>query len=221
MEAITGYLQPYREQLRYLALILSCVKLCRGMGLLCRLKSSDGDGDDVSTKPLMGALMLATLGMRLAQLNRDQTMLTLHTTSLVLNLTFLCIFYHYASPGHRRRILGKTMLIVLLISICLYYSKVGELVRVKRDLSIVMTATTSLLIILGLLQRTGCLGCLISIMVVSSKLLYALSTTDRFMLYQSMVIFSLDLLRILLLLLNTDSDDDECSCCGCGSIMGD
>lgn len=217
MEAISGFLKPYREKLRYFALMLSCVKLCRGLGLIFRVSSNSGYSDSISTKPLLGALLMSTLGMRLAHLNHDQTMLTLHSTSLVLNVTYLSIFYQYATPERKIRIVTKTILIVLLIIICMVYSMFGDKANVKRDLSIVMTATTSVLILLGLLQRTGCLGCLISILVVSSKMLYALSTMNRFNLYQSLVVFCLDVVRITVLLLSTNYEVDNCCCCECPS----
>lgn len=213
MEFISGLLKPHREKLRYLALMLSCVKLCRGLGLLFRVRSNSGNSDSISTKPLLGALLMSTLGMRLAQLNHDQTMLTLHSTSLVLNVTYLSIFYQYAPPERKIRIVTKTMLIVLLITICMIYSLFGDAANVKRDLSIIMTGTTSMLILLGLLQRTGCLGCLISILVVSSKMLYALSTMNRFNLYQSIVVFCLDVARIAFLLLSANYEADNCCCC--------
>ncbi|TDG41543.1 hypothetical protein AWZ03_012029 [Drosophila navojoa] len=212
MEFISGFLKPHREKLRYFALMLSCVKLFRGLGLLFRVRANSDTSDSISTKPLLGALLMSTLGMRLAQLNHDQTMLAVHSASLVLNVTYLIIFYHYAPPERKIRIVLKTMIISLLIIICLIYSFLGDRANVKRDLSIIMTSTTSLLILLGLLHRTGCLGCLISILVVSSKMLYALSTMNRFNLYQSLVVFCLDVARIAFLLLNTTYEGDDCCC---------
>ncbi|EDW62702.1 uncharacterized protein [Drosophila virilis] len=197
METIGALLQPHRRQLQQLAIALSCVKLLRGLGLVFRMKS-DRCNEAISIRPLLGALLLAALGMRLAQLGGDRLMLKINGSSLALNLVFLGMFYGYATPAYKRRIWRRTLLIGLLIGICLSYSLIQpELATVKRHLSIMMTATTCLLIVMGLLQRPGAvLGCLISIMVATSKLLYALAMLNTFMWYQNLLVLCLDLLRV-------------------------
>ncbi|XP_064546626.1 uncharacterized protein LOC135434140 [Drosophila montana] len=197
METIGALLRPHRRQLQNLAIGLSCVKLLRGLGLVLRMKT-DRTNDAISIKPLLGALLLAALGMRLAQLSGDRLSLKINSTSLAVNLVFLGMFYGYAPPACKRRIWRKTLPIVLLIVICLVYSVIrAEAATVERHLSIMMTATTSLLIVMGLLQRTGAvLGCLISIMVATSKLLYALSMLNTFMWYQNLLVLCLDVLRV-------------------------
>lgn len=196
METLGALLQPHSQYLQQLVIVLSCVKLLRSLKIVCLLKMRTGS-DGLAMKSLLGALILAVLGMRLAHLRGNPMMMIINSTSLMVNVAFLTIVYGYASPEYKSCICRKLLLIVMLIVLCLCYSVIANPETVQCFLSLGRTLTTSLLIVMGLLKGTdGGLGCFMSMLLAASKLLYALSMLNTFMFYQSFFVLCLNLLRI-------------------------
>lgn len=191
---------PYSQNLQQIVIVLNGLKLLPSLKIVFLVKMQLY-GDILSLKSLLGDLILAVLGIRLAHLSEDPITMNMNTTSLVLNITFLVNLYRYALPEYKLWIRRNFLLIVMLICLCLWYSILEDPMTVKCSLSIFRTGMTSLLIVMGLLQRTGdVLGCSMSLLRATSKLLYALSILNRFMVYQSLFVLCLVLLRYFYML---------------------
>ncbi|KAL7745537.1 hypothetical protein ACLKA6_015526 [Drosophila palustris] len=204
MESLGASLQPYSQHLQQLVMVLTCVKLLRIFKIMLLLRR-ETCSDSFPLKSLLGALIHAVLDMRMAQLTGDSIMIKISTSSLILNVTLLALLYCYASPEHKSRILRKMLVIVMLLVLCFCYSIIDDPTTVLCFLSIWRTLTTCLLIVIGFLQATdAALGCVMSTLLATSKLLFALSTVNNnnnsnntFMVYQSLFVLTLNLLRIL------------------------
>ncbi|KAM8721708.1 hypothetical protein ACLKA7_007560 [Drosophila subpalustris] len=203
MESLGASLQPYSQHLQQLVVVLTCVKLLRIFKIMLLLRR-ETCSDSFPLKSLLGALIHAVLDMRMAQLTGEAIMIKISTSSLILNVTLLALLYCYASPEHKSRILRKMLVIVMLLVLCFCYSIIDDPTTVLCFLSIWRTLTTCLLIVIGFLQATdAALGCIMSTLLATSKLLFALSTVNNnnsnntFMVYQSLFVLTLNLLRIL------------------------
>ncbi|KAH8292857.1 hypothetical protein KR044_001172, partial [Drosophila immigrans] len=203
MPTLVDVLQIYREQLQQLEIVLICVKLIRRLKLICQLKTGCYN-DELSLKPILGGLLLAVLGIRLDQLRADQLMMTIHSTSLLLNIGLLGFFYSHADPATRSRngFWQKLLLIFLLITLCLWYSLVHKAARVQKSISLLRTGIVSALLLLGLMRQTAkkkcnIWGCFLSLLIATAKLMSEVTTLNNFRLQQQLLILGLSMLRMI------------------------
>ncbi|KAH8414700.1 hypothetical protein KR215_000834, partial [Drosophila sulfurigaster] len=203
MPRLGNLLQPYTEQLKHLEMLLISVKLVRRFNFLCQLNADD----KLSLRSIFGGLLLSVLGMRFAQLREDLLMMIINGTSLMLSLGLLGFFCSHAVPRCRNGLWLKLLLICLLIVLWLWHSFENVNVNVaQNEIRLVRTGIVSSMLVFGLVRgavlatvkRTGSIwGCVLSLLIVTSKLLSELPKLDNFRLQQQLFIFGLSTLRFV------------------------
>ncbi|KAH8386916.1 hypothetical protein KR093_003472, partial [Drosophila rubida] len=205
MPTVGKLLQPYRQQLQQLGMLISCVKLLRRFNLICQLKTGKYSAE-LSLWSILGNLLLAVLGMRSAQLRGDQLVMSMHSTCLLLAVGLLG--FYYGQTRRRRDLWYKLLFVGLLMALSLWYSYMENVVQVLHGISMLKTGIVTYLLVLSIWRRTGngtetgkkagsIWGCVLSLLMAILKLLSDLAAQNNFKLRQHILILSLSVLRVL------------------------
>ncbi|KAH8416514.1 hypothetical protein KR222_006917 [Zaprionus bogoriensis] len=213
MAMIGSALQPYSQHLYNMTVLFSCVKLMCGLKSLFNMQARP-PSDLLTIKAVLGAVVIAALGLRLAQLGEDQAMFNFNCANLSINTSCLLIFYRYATPDTRQWMSQKMLLVMGIISLCCWYSFIEETETAYYNLSLIRTGTTSVVILMALAQGTSAVsGCVLSVIIAMVKLLHAITLHNTPRSYQCLLVFMLDLLHLCCQLMNTTPRRDIALAC--------
>ncbi|XP_030379667.1 bidirectional sugar transporter SWEET11-like [Scaptodrosophila lebanonensis] len=202
---LSDFLAPHSDLLKHIAVILTCIQLAAGLRAVYEVKINQSS-DIYEPEGFLGALILTALGLRMATLNGDVTMVRINSTGLVLNVTFMALFYWYASPAKKMLIRRKLYIVAFLIAAFVGYSLFEDPEAIRFRLTIIMTTTLLTVVLLPLLkigedwerQNVRFSNLLCGTLVTVAWTLYSLAIRNLSLIYQNLLLLILDLLEILL-----------------------
>lgn len=196
MEQIGATLKPYSAYFQNIVIALSVVRFAMGLSFFKHLQQEQST-NTLTLKGLLGGLVVATINMRLAQMSNSQLTYNIQRICVIFLTGYLALYHMKAVPELKHYAWQKVPPVLGLIALCMSYSYIDDVEMVKWNLSLIRTATSSMLIITALFTGTGVLSdCSVSAMMSFSRLLYDISTNNTYMIYHSILLFSLDILRL-------------------------
>lgn len=196
MEQIGATLKPYSAYFQNMVIALSVVRFVMGLSFFKHLQQEQSN-DTLTIKGLLGGLVVATINMRLAQMSNSQLTYNIQRLCVIFLVGYLALYHVKAVPDLKYYAWQKVPPVLGLIALCMSYSYIDDVEMVKWNLSLIRTATSSMLIITALFTGTGALSdCSVSAMMSFTRLLYDISTYNTYMIYHSTLLFVLDMLRL-------------------------
>lgn len=207
MEQIGATLKPYSEYFQNIVIALSVVRFAMGLSFFKKLQQEQSN-DTLTLKGLLGGLVVGTINMRIAQMSNSQLTFNIQRICVIFLVGYLAMFHLKAVAELKHYAWQKFPFVLGLIALCMSYSYIDDVEIVKWNLSLIRTATSSMLIITALFTGTGVLSdCSVSAMMSFMRLLYDISTSNTYMIYHSILLLSLDVLRLYKCLM--------CQSCAC------